>query len=219
MTPTALAPAATLTSESATVAIPKDGQITFGRGTHADVRIGDAPVYDDIVPRCAGRVFAIGDRVIVENLDDTLAFDLRVEGRPLISVAPGDLHSPRDAAFEIVVAGGVRSYALEISIDGGGGDCERETSHPHNHLDSATGAVPTLTARQRAILDAYVRPLRHGGPVASHQQVADELRISRSLVRVECERIWNEMFQAAVPMRSLGAARDEIADAWSRHRI
>lgn len=219
MTPTALAPAATLTSESATVAIPKDGQITFGRSTRADVRIGDAPVYDDIVPRSAGRVFSIGDRVIVENLDDTLAFDLRVKGRPLISVAPGDLHSPRDATFEIVVAGGVRSYELAINVDEAGGTSDGAASHPDDLLDSDTGAVPTLTARQRAILDAYVRPLRHGGPVASHQQVADELRVSRSLVRVECERIWNEMFLAAVPMRSLGAARDEIADAWSRHRI
>jgi hypothetical protein len=38
-------------------------------------------------------------------------------------------------------------------------------------------------------------------------------------VRVECERIWSSLFLAGVPMRDLGNARDEIVDAWSRHRI
>lgn len=212
--------AATLSSEFGTVAIPADGQVTFGRGTDADVRIGAAPIYDDVVPRSAGRVFSIDDRIVVENLDDTLAFDLRVDGRPLIAVPPGDLHSPRDQTFDIVVAGGVTSYELAIRVNTDGvvpRRLARDASEAE--LDPPTGAVPSLTDRQRAILDAYVRPLRHGGLVASHQQVADELIVSRSLVRVECERIWSALFLAGVPMRDLGDARDEIVDAWSRHRI
>ena len=55
--------------------------------------------------------------------------------------------------------------------------------------------------------------------MASHQRVADELALSRSLVRLECNRIWSELLVAGVPMRDLGEARDEIADAWARHRI
>lgn len=212
--------AATLSSEFGTVAIPADGQVTFGRGTDADVRIGAAPVYDDVVPRSAGRVFSIGDRIVVENLDDTLAFDLRVEGRPLIAVPPGDLHSPREETFDIVVAGGVTSYELAIRVNVQGIQPRRMPRHASEaDLDPPTGAVPNLTDRQRAILDAYVSPLRDGGLVASHQQVADQVRVSRSLVRVECERIWSSLFLAGVPMRDLGDARDEIVDAWSRHRI
>lgn len=211
---------ATLSSEFGTVAIPVDGEVVFGRGADADVRIGAAPIYDDVVPRRAGRVFAIGDRVVVENLDDTLAFDLRIDGRPRIPVPPGDLHSPRDRTFDIVVTGGITGYELAIRVNVEGVHPRRVPADASEaELDPPTGAVPTLTDRQRAILDAYVRPLRDGGLVASHQQVADQLRFSRSLVRVECERIWSALFLAGVPMRDLGDARDEIVDAWSRHRI
>lgn len=212
--------AATLSSEFGTVAIPFEGSIIFGRGADADVRVGAAPVYDDIVPRMAGRVFAVDGRIIVENLDDQLAFDLRVEQRPLIAVPPGDWHSPRDRTFDIIVAGGVTSYELAIRVNVEG---VRPTRVPRDAdeaaLDPPTGAVPTLTDRQRAILDAYIGPLRNGGLVASHQQVAELMCVSRSLVRVECERIWSALFLAGVPMRDLGDARDEIVDAWSRHRI
>lgn len=212
--------AATLSSEFGTIALPADGQVLFGRGADADIRIGAAPVYDDVVPRRAGRLFALDGRVAVENIDDTLAFDLRVEGRPLIPVPPGDLHSPRDRTFDIVVTGGVTTYELAIRVNVEGVQPRHlpaDTSEAD--LDPPTGAVPTLTDRQRAILDAYVHPLRDGGLVASHQNVADELNVSRSLVRVECERIWSALFLAGVPMRDLGDARDEIVDAWSRHRI
>lgn len=213
-------PAATLSSEFGTVAIPFDGSVSFGRGADADVRVGAAPVYDDIVPRMAGRVFGVDGRIIVENLDDKLSFDLRVESRPLIAVPPGDWHSPRDRTFDIIVAGGVTSYELAIRVNSDG---VHPTTVPldadESALDPPTGAVPSLTDRQRAILHAYVQPLRRGGMVASHQQVADELNVSRSLVRVECERIWSALFLAGVPMRDLGDARDEIVDAWSRHRI
>lgn len=212
--------AATLSSEFGTVALPTDSEVIFGRGADAHVRIGAAPVYDDVVPRLAGRVFAVENRVMIENLDDTLAFDLRVDGRPLISLPPGDVHSPRDRTFDIIVTGGVTSYELAVRVNVEG---VRPRHLPADaseaELDPPTGAVPTLTPRQREILDAYVRPLRFGGLVASHQQVADQLNVSRSLVRVECERIWSALFLAGVPMRDLGDARDEIVDAWSRHRI
>lgn len=212
--------AATLSSEFGTIAIPAAGQVTFGRSSEVDVRIGAAPVYDHVVPRAAGRVFEVDGRILVENLDDTLAFDLRVHGRALISVPPGDLHSPRDRTFDVVVTGGVTSYELAVRVNVDGVVPRHLPSDASAHeLDPPTGAVPTLTERQRAILDAYVAPLRDGGLVASHQQVAEALGVSRSLVRVECERIWSALFLAGVPMRDLGDARDEIVDAWSRHRI
>jgi len=212
--------AATLSSEFGTVAVPVDDGVVFGRGSDVEVRIGAAPVYDEVVPRVAGRVLCVDGRIAVENLDDSLAFDIRVDGRPLITVPPGDLHSPRDSVFDIVVYGGVTSYELAVRVNIEG-VVPRQVpgTAPEADLDPPTGAVPTLTDRQRAILDAYVRPLRDGGLVATHQQVAEELHVSRSLVRVECERIWSALFLAGVPMRDLGDARDEIVDAWSRHRI
>jgi hypothetical protein len=213
-------PVATLSSELGTITLDPGDSVTFGRGSDVDLRIGAAPVYDEVVPREAGRIFAVDQRVVVENLDDQLALDLRIEGRPLIALPPGDWHSPRDRTFDIVVTGAVTRYELAVRVnvdrvrprrvDGTAGASE---------LDPPTGAVPTLTERQRAVLDAYVEPLRHGGLVASHQQVAERLHVSRSLVRIECERIWSALFLAGVPMRTLGDARDEIVDAWSRHRI
>lgn len=211
---------ATVSSELGTVVVEAGAQLTFGRGSDVDVRIGAVPIYDGVVPRAAGRIFAVAGRVVVDNLDDQLAIDLRVPHRPIISLSPGDWHSPRDTNFDIVVTGSVTSYELAVAVNASGVTPRRVPFDASaEELDPPTGAVPSLTQRHRQILDAYVEPLRAGGLVASHQQVADRLGISRSLVRVECERIWSALFLAGVPMRDLGDARDEIVDAWSRHRI
>lgn len=215
-----ITPAATVSSEFGTQSLPFGGEFLFGRGSDVDLRIGAAPIYDEVVPRLAGRIASINGRVFVENLDDTLAFDLRIDGRPLVSLSPGHMHSPADPVFDIVITGSVTTYELGVRVN-------RDRTRPRwvgvdatpDELDPPTGANPQLTERQRAILDAYVRPLQAGGTSASHQQVAEELGISRSLVRVECEKIWSALFLAGVPMRDLGNARDEIVDAWSRHRI
>ena len=45
------------------------------------------------------------------------------------------------------------------------------------------------------------------------------LGISRSLVRLECNRIWSKMLLAGIPMRELTDTRDQIVDAWTRHRL
>lgn len=213
-------PAATVSSEFGTLSLPFDGDFTFGRGADVAIRVGAAPIYDEVVPRLAGRIASINSRVFVENLDESLALDIRIDGRPLVSVSPGHMHSPADPVFDILITGSITTYELAVRVN-------RDRTRPRwvgidasaDELDPPTGATPELTARQRAILDAYVRPLQAGGTSASHQQVAEDLGISRSLVRVECERIWSALFLAGVPMRDLGNARDEIVDAWSRHRI
>jgi len=157
-------------------------------------------------------------RVIVANRDDRLAFDIRIDNRPLISVPPGHWHSPDSASFDIVVTG-VYSYELVITANDHGSALKLLGDGMPGDDQMVTGGEPRLTERQRKILDAYVAPLQHGGAPASHQQVADQLGISRSLVRLECQKIRNELLVSGVPMRSLGDARDEIADAWARHRI
>lgn len=211
---------ATVSSEHGTVVVEANGSVTFGRGAEVDMRIGAAPIYDAVVPRAAGRIFAVAGRVVVENLDDQLAFDLRLPSRPILSLSPGDWHSPRETNFDIVVTGTVTFYELAVAVNASGVRPRRVPFDASaTELDPPTGAIPSLTERHRRILDSYIEPLRAGGLVASHQQVADRLGISRSLVRVECERIWSALFLAGVPMRDLGDARDEIVDAWARHRI
>ena len=201
------------------MSLPSDGEALFGRGGDVDIRIGAVPVHDELVPRLAGRVFAIGERVYVENLHSSLALDIRPTARTLTSLAPGDIHSPRDRTFDIIVTGSVTSYELAVRVNVDNVTPRRIRDDGTGVDDPPTGAMPQLTERQRSILDAYVAPLSSGGLIASHQQVADAIGVSRSLVRVECERIWSSLFLAGVPMRDLRDARDEIVDAWSRHRF
>jgi len=209
---------AAVSSEHGTALVTFDDEVVFGRDPRAQIRIGVLPVYDDVVPRLAGRVFAVHDRVVVENLHDTLAFDLRVDNRPLLTVPPGDWHSPRERTYELLVTGGVTTYVLAVTVNVDRTRTQRLAAGDPDS-DPPTGAVPVLTARQRKILDAYVAPLAEGATTATHAQVAERLGISRSTVRVECERIWSALFLAGVPMRDLGDARDEIVDAWGRHRF
>ena len=210
--------AGTISSDEQVVVIDAARRVTFGRDPNVTLRIGHAPVYDDVVPKLAGEVFVHDGRAFVANVHRSLAFDLRVDGRPLIPVPPGDCHAPREPSFDIVVAG-TFTYELAVTVN-----TERNPTRvmaPGTTVAPGppTGARPRLTPRQRQILDAYVAPLTGGGAAASHQQVAEAVGVSRSLVRLECHRIWSELLVAGVPMRTLGDARDEIADAWARHRF
>ena len=212
------AAAGTISTERDRVIVPAGGTVKFGRQPGLDLRIGHAPVYDDIVPRLVGKVFAHDGRLVVANLDDSLALDIRIPGRPMRSLGPGEWHSPRDRAYDIVITG-TFTYELSVTVNSQGRPTHIFGRDEPLPAEPPTGARPQLTDRQRKILDAYVAPLVEGGLVASHQRVADELALSRSLVRLECNRIWSELLVAGVPMRDLGEARDEIADAWARHRI
>jgi hypothetical protein len=133
-------------------------------------------------------------------------------------VAPGDWHAPGDSSYDVLVTG-TFTYELAVTVNTASNPTRRVDPAATATPDPPTGARPRLTERQRAILDAYVAPLAGGGTAASHRQVAEALGISRSLVRLECHKIWSELLVAGVPMRTLGDARDEVADAWARHRF
>jgi hypothetical protein len=216
--PTTTTAAGTVSSEDRVVVVDGDRRITFGRDPAVALRIGHAPVYDDVVPRVAGQVFAHLDRVVVANVDDALALDIRVPNRPLLSLPPGDWHAPRDHNFDIVVTG-TFTYELTVTVNTEKNPTRLVPPVERPLVDPPTGARPRLTERQRRVLDAYVAPLVDGRPPASHQAVANQLGISRSLVRLECNRIWSELLVAGVPMRAFEDPRDAIADAWARHRM
>jgi hypothetical protein len=210
--------AGTISSDSQIVVFEAGREVTFGRAPTVQVRIGHAPVYDDVVPKLAGKVFAHDDHVVVANLHDTLALDIRVPGRPLVSVAPRAWHAPGERSFDVLVTG-TYTYELAVTVNTAQVRTRIVPADTRTTPQPPTGARPRLSERQRSILDAYVAPLESGAPPASHQQVAATLGISRSLVRLECHRIWSELLVAGVPMRALGDARDEVADAWARHRF
>lgn len=208
----------TITAGTRTVVLAPGHPVSFGRSPSARLRIGHGPVCDEVVPDLAGEVFVHDGRVVVANLHDTLALDIRIPRRPLLSVPPGDWHAPVDRAYAVLVTG-TFTYELAVTVGTGGG-ARRGDRGCTGDGGQRRVARPRLTDRQRRILDAYVAPLAEGGTAAaSHQQVADAVGISRSLVRLECHRIWREMLVAGVPMRTLGDLRDEVADAWARHRL
>ncbi len=210
--------AGTIASDTQIVVFGTGREVTFGRAPTVIMRVGHAPVYDDVVPKVAGKVFAHQDRVVVANLHDTLALDIRTEGRALLSLPPGDWHAPNERTFDVLVRG-TFTYELAVTVNVARNPTLLLPPDLPTTPEPPTGARPSLTGRQRQILDTYVAPLATGGPAASHQQVAEALGVSRSLVRLECHRIWSELLVSGVPMRSLGDARDEIADAWARHRF
>jgi hypothetical protein len=210
--------AGTIVTDEQVVVLDADSEVTFGRDPQARIRIGHAPLYDDVVPKLAGKVFVHRGRVVVSNLHDKLALDIRVPDRPLLSVAPGDWHSPSDRSYDVLVRGTL-TYELTVTVNSANNPTRTVLPDVIDSPEPPTGARPRLTPRQRHILDAYVAPLTAGGTPASHQQVAETVGVSRALVRLECHRIWSELLVAGVPMRTLGDARDEIADAWARHRF
>ncbi len=210
--------AGTISTDQQVIVLDADREVTFGRDPHVGLRIGHAPVFDDVVPKVAGKVFVHDGRVVVANLHRSLALDIRVDGRPLISVAPGDWHAPSEGSYDVLITG-TFTYELAVTVNTASNPTRVVAVDAPTTPDPPTGARPRLSERQRHILDAYVAPLTGGGAAASHQEVAETVGVSRSLVRLECHRIWSELLVAGVPMRSLGDARDEIADAWARHRF
>jgi hypothetical protein len=206
--PSDLAIAVIATADDRVVLAPGQ-QITFGRGEDAHLRIGHAPMADDLVPGLAGAFLARDGRVFVANHGERLAFDIAVPGRAMRPLPPGDWHSPADPAFSVVVTGTLR-HVLAVVVD---------TRRIGLRPPADDQACPELTPRQRAILDAYVAPMAHGHPPATHQQVAATVGCSRALVRLECNNILGALLAAGVPMRDLRDARDAIADAWARHRM
>jgi len=212
------AAAGTISSEREVVVISPGPGVTFGREPHAHLRIGHAPLYDDVVPKRAGRVFAHDGRMVVANLHESLALDIRIDGRALVPVPPGHWHAPPERTFDVLVTGTL-TYELAVVVNSAHNPTRVVAADDPYCPEPPTGARPRLSERQREVLDAYVAPLAKGQPPASHQQVAQTLGVSRSLVRLECNRIWSELLVAGVPMRSLGDPRDQIADAWARHRF
>ena len=177
----------------------RDRDIHFGRAPSNDIRIGHAPILDEIVPRSTGWISAHRGRLVVANADDRLAFDVVVEGTPRSPCARacGCRRRTPSSTSSSSVRSRTRSPSPTTSPAPTCRSC-RPARTPTTACRRAPGS--TSTRRQRQVLDAYVAPVIAGGSPASHQQVAHVLGISRSLVRLECNRIWSKMLLAGIPM-------------------
>jgi hypothetical protein len=192
-------------------------ELRFGRHGDCPIRVGYAPSLDNLVPRLAGRLVLVGARVAVENLDDVYAFDLAVRNGQRSTVRPGELVSPSGRAFEVVLDGS-RTYGIRLAPATVPG---RPALCPVNgELGQLTIRPPELDADERAVLDAYIAPLNAGAPLhATHQEVADKLRKSKTWVRNKASDIYDKFFLARVPMRAWPDHIDAVVDAAWRHGL
>jgi hypothetical protein len=210
------APVARILTRSNVVEVGRDEpRCTFGRAAENRVRIGHAPQFDRLVPRLAGEILFSGERPLVSNLGAQLSFSVLMTGRPAVPVLPGDAYGPGTADFSILFEGEYR-HTITVSM----------TPCPQHHREAGGDAphthwlLPHLTDRQRRMLELFTEPLRHGQTAPlSHQQVADHLRVSRATVRLDMSAIWDAFSNAGVPMRPHTDRRDEVLDAWMRHRL
>lgn len=197
---------------------PASPELRFGRHGDCPVRVGHAPLLDEGIPRVAGRVLLVGgERVAVENLDEVYAFDVAAKDGPRTSVRPGELFSPQGHAFELVLMGraahtvrvAVAPRMVRPIIVSAGSDPGPVTTAP-----------PKLTQDERAVLDAYLSPLRAGKAVrATHVEAAETLGRSKTWVRNKAADIYDKFFLAPVPMRDFADQVDAVTDAAWRHGL
>ncbi len=201
-------------SRHAVVELTNDSGISFGRSQENALRIGHAPRLDRLVPRMAGEVSVSRERLLITNMGSQLSLLAVMPGRASVPIPPGESYGPAVPELELLIEGEYR-HSLRIVV-----------SRPRPRTATASTTlrtnrlVPRLTERQRSMLDLYVEPLRNGGTTPlSHQQVAERLCVSRALVRLEMTSVWDAFTQAGVPMRQHTDKRDEVVDAWLRHRL
>lgn len=194
-------------------------RLRFGRAAHCEVRVAHQPLADRSVPRLAGAVVVLDDRVAVDNLSDKVAFDVKTADGPLESVRPGALLAPAADRFEIVVGGANEAHVIAVHRQ------DRPRRHRAGAVGWPSGDLPTtfdpaLSPRQWQILEAYTAPLRAGATTpATHAEVAAQVHWGYSLVRVECHAIWAALTLAGVPLRRFPDRRDAVVDAAVRHHL
>ena len=192
--------------------------ICFGRGPDVDVTIGHRPQLDTIVPRRSGEIWAHRGWVMVSNLGEALAIGAHIVDQPITWIRPNTVFGFEAGQCDLTIEGLFR-HTLRITND----DTHQSTTllqgAPPQGLKT-TDVLPQLSERQRVLLDCYVEPLRHGSAEPrTHQEVATIMGISRSLVRVEANAIWDRFDRAVVPMRQHRDKIEDVIDAWTRHRL
>jgi len=203
---------------------PEHPSVSFGRAAECIVRFGHQPTADLSVPRVAGAIRMVDERVGVDNLSDKVAFDIKTPDGPLETVRPGTLLAPATDRFEISYQGS-QDDAYRILVHRQAEprwvDVRRRRAGPAGLVEEPeTRVEPDLTDRQWEMLGAYTDPLRQGrNAPATHKDVASKLHWSYATMRVECNAIWAAFKIAGVPMREFRDRRDAVIDAAVRHHL
>jgi hypothetical protein len=198
---------------------PSQPMLGFGRLGTCEIRIGHAPVRDEGVPRSAGRLVVAGERVLVENTDDVYAFEVATREGVRSVVRPHELFSPASDAFEVILEGSRASYRIRVAV------ASRRVTPLVVPIDAddaepLTTSPPDLTSDERAVLDAYLAPLRAGRPLrATHLEAAATLERSKTWVRDRASDIYDKFFFTPIPMKDFPDAVDAIVDAAWRHGL
>jgi hypothetical protein len=180
------------------------------------VRFGYAPTPDQGVPRVAGSLLAVNQRIFVESSSQPghRALTIRTAAGTVMQLAVGEGHSPRERQFEVIVHGD-SPWKLGVTVRG-----------PTKERPRGAGDLPThrhqlvLTELQRAVLTAYFEPITHGRPEpATHREVATALSYHPNTVREILYEVWALMFAQQIPMPDVSDKRVAVVEAARAHGL
>jgi hypothetical protein len=192
--------------------------VPFGRGGDCPIRFGYAPRLDTGLARRAGAFVIAADRLVIESSPDPshAPVQVRAPGRTPVELHQGELYAPGVVEFE-VVARGTQEWAMTVRV--------RRPAPAADRRDDPTEPVterraPDLTAHERAVLAAYLAPMRAGHlEPATHADVAEALSFSVNKVRGDLYGIWAKMVAHGVPVPAYSDKRMAVTHAAVRNGL
>jgi hypothetical protein len=191
--------------------------VSFGRGAECRIRFGYAPVPDEGVPRVAGSLVAVNQRIFIESATQPGHRALELRGPAgTTQIAAGEGFSPRENQFDLFVRGETSVWKLGVTV--------RETVEAL--IAQQSDDPPTkrfsldLTESQYAVLAAYCEPPSRGrSEPATHKEVAAALNYHPNTVREILYEIWARMFAEQVPMPDVSDKRVAVVEATRVHGL
>jgi hypothetical protein len=196
-----------------------DGDVaSFGRGSECQVRFAFAPQPDEGVPRLAGRLLVMSERVFIESLGQVghRALEVRTGVGSSVQIPIGEGFSPKENKFDVLVRGHSNTWKLGITV------------RPSVNSSSVLGQSDPPTRRyelplsdfQFAVLRAYYEPIANGRiEPATHKDVAAALNYHPNTVREALYEIWALMFEQGVPMPDVTDKRIAVVEAARIHGL
>jgi DNA-binding CsgD family transcriptional regulator len=186
--------------------VPRDGELTFGRGFKVDVRLAADPP-DLFVSRRAGLIRCLSDSVLVLNLSSRGLLQLAADGRVIRDIGPGEaITSEPYRLFEVIVVGEYgRGYVLRVDaqqLPPPGTGIADLTAVPIDGDETVTTAPYNLTPTQRRVLTALCAPMvgqgRSGG-AATAREIGEALDLRPNYVRNVLKEIREQLTANGVP--------------------
>jgi DNA-binding CsgD family transcriptional regulator len=186
--------------------VPRDGELTFGRGLDVDVRVAADPP-DLFVSRRAGLIRCLSDSVLVINLSSRGLLQLTADGGVTRHIGPGEaITSEPYRLFEVIVVGEYgRAYVLGVDAQQlptpGTGTADLTPVQLDGDATVLT-APYNLTPTQRRVLAALCAPMldrgRSGG-AATAREIGDALDLRPNYVRNVLKEIREQLTAGGVP--------------------